>query len=290
MQKNNFIQKLKMTHHKALLLVFIGLTTGLSLFAKKNPPAKDCVNCFASELVDVDRQDGCITFQLLVNANNCAYALSHFSAEILCGTVTDASNSGHWKMELNSTDPTTGITGIKVDDISGFGEDGQSGTFTLTYTVCSSDEECLNLLENNSIIVAYKAATCVFIDTLKINHTPLTAQITSTAVSCAGDANGNANVTITSGTPPYLFLWNTGDQTEDLANIPAGFYSVVITDANGQSLELTTEVTQPNPLQISGHTTPTSCSNKDGSITTEITGGTPPIVSTGTMAILYHIL
>lgn len=227
-------------------------------------------------ITDIDRQEECITFQLTVDAANCAHALSHFSAEILCGTVTDASNSGNWIMELNNTDPTTGITGIKVDDISRFGEEGQSGSFTLTYTVCSSDEECLNLLENSPFKVAYKAATCVFIDTIKIENTPLTAEITSTPIKCSGDATGNADVTITSGTPPYQFIWNTGDRTEDLNNIPTGLYSVVISDANGQSLELFTEISQPVPIQITGNAYPTTCSNADGSITTEITGGTEP--------------
>ncbi|MBI9065450.1 MAG: T9SS type A sorting domain-containing protein, partial [Marinilabiliaceae bacterium] len=145
-----------------------------------------------------------------------------------------------------------------------------------TYTVCSSDEACLNLLENSPFKVAYKAATCVFIDTIKIENTPLTAEITSSPIKCSGDATGNADVTITSGTPPYQFIWNTGDRTEDLYNKPAGLYSVVISDANGQSLELTTEITQPTSINIIGNTLPTSCSNDDGSITTEITGGIQP--------------
>ena len=261
---------------KGLLLLVICFMTGISLFGKENPPKKACENCFSTEISDLDRQEGCITFQLTIDATSCTHALSHFSAEILCGTVTDASNSGNWLMELNHTDPTTGITGIKVDDISGFGEEGQSGSFTLSYTVCSADEECLDLLENSPFKVAYKAATCIFIDTLEIENTPLTAEITSTPIKCAGDATGNIDVTITSGTPPYQFTWSTGDRTEDLSNVPMGYYSVVISDATGQSLELATEITQPTAILVTGHTLPTSCSNDDGSITTEITGGTQP--------------
>ncbi|MBI9064451.1 MAG: hypothetical protein JEZ14_20870, partial [Marinilabiliaceae bacterium] len=132
MIKNNILPTVVTSSVKGLLLLVICFMTGISLFGKENPPKKVCENCFNSEITDIDRQQGCITFQLTIDANNCTHALSHFSAEILCGTVTDASNSGNWIMELNNTDPTTGITGIKVDDISGFGEEGQSGSFTLT--------------------------------------------------------------------------------------------------------------------------------------------------------------
>jgi hypothetical protein len=79
--------------------------------------------------------------------------------------VTDASNSEGWPMELNAKDPTTNLYGLKVDDIYGFAEDGQAGTFTVTYTVCSNKkEDCLESLTNEDLKVAYKAGQCVALD------------------------------------------------------------------------------------------------------------------------------
>ena len=46
-------------------------------------------------------------------------------------------------------------------------------------------------------------------------------------------ANGEIDVTVFGGTAPYTYLWNTGDTSEDLYDLPAGDYSVVVTDVNG---------------------------------------------------------
>jgi hypothetical protein len=45
--------------------------------------------------------------------------------------------------------------------------------------------------------------------------------------------NGNVDVTVLGGSLPYTYSWNNGQTTEDLNNVAAGFYEVLITDANG---------------------------------------------------------
>jgi hypothetical protein len=73
-------------------------------------------------------------------------------------------------MELNSKDLHTNLYGLKVDDIHGFGENGQEGSFTVTYTVCpNQDDACITKLQSESIIVGYKAAQCAKIETIEFN-------------------------------------------------------------------------------------------------------------------------
>ncbi len=54
--------------------------------------------------------------------------------------------------------------------------------------------------------------------------------------ACPGENNGSVNLYLGPdgiGTPPYNYYWSNGETTEDLENVPAGEYSVIISDANG---------------------------------------------------------
>ncbi|WP_289058679.1 SprB repeat-containing protein, partial [uncultured Flavobacterium sp.] len=63
----------------------------------------------------------------------------------------------------------------------------------------------------------------------------LSATKSQTDVTCGGGSNGSATVTVSGGTPAYLYSWNSNPvQTGATANnLPAGNYTVLITDANG---------------------------------------------------------
>ena len=65
-------------------------------------------------------------------------------------------------MEVVHPDPTTGITGIKVDDIPAFGKDRGPESFEIYLSLTSQDPSCFELLACFEPEIAYKAATCVF--------------------------------------------------------------------------------------------------------------------------------
>ncbi len=54
--------------------------------------------------------------------------------------------------------------------------------------------------------------------------------------TCNGVSNGSADVTtITGGTAPYTYVWNTGETTQGIVNKPAGTYTVTVTGSAGGS-------------------------------------------------------
>jgi gliding motility-associated-like protein len=71
------------------------------------------------------------------------------------------------------------------------------------------------------------------------------------SILCFGDSNGAIDITPSSGSLPYEYIWNTGQTTEDLNGIPAGKYHVKVTDANGCSSEMDFELYEPEELTAS---------------------------------------
>jgi gliding motility-associated-like protein len=95
--------------------------------------------------------------------------------------------------------------------------------------------------------------------------------------SCAGSATGSINVDVWGGTAPYTYLWSSGQTTQDVSNLTAGNYSVVITDAKLCTKSLPFNITQPAVLGGSLSATDVLCyGNADGSISFSPTGGTAP--------------
>ncbi|MCI5055978.1 MAG: T9SS type A sorting domain-containing protein [Flavobacteriales bacterium] len=61
------------------------------------------------------------------------------------------------------------------------------------------------------------------------------ASISGTVVdeSCQGASDGSITLNLSNVTPPYSILWNTGDTTATLNNLPAGTYVVDVADSSG---------------------------------------------------------
>jgi hypothetical protein len=69
-------------------------------------------------------------------------------------------------------------------------------------------------------------------------------------VSCHGDCNGGAEVTVTGGTAPYTYLWTGGSTTTSANTLCAGLNSIVTTDSKGCVVTDTMTITQPAVLTV----------------------------------------
>ncbi len=94
------------------------------------------------------------------------------------------------------------------------------------------------------------------------------------SVSCAGLADGELEAFVEGGVSGYSYMWNTNDTGLTLEDIPAGTYSVVITDSNGCTQEANFEATGPLPLQLSADFINPNCDGlESGAITVTNTEG-----------------
>ena len=97
-----------------------------------------------------------------------------------------------------------------------------------------------------------------------------------TNAGCYGASSGAIDLTVTGGTQPLTFLWNNGAVTEDLNNLQAGSYSVVVLDASACTESDVFTISQPSPpLTITSQPLPqTDCYGNQVEFSTVITGST----------------
>jgi hypothetical protein len=128
---------------------------------------ESCGDCFSSSISRVSEDGGCASYHVTFSTDgNCRYDLSHLVIAIPCGEISNYSDTGGWPLVVGK-DPTTGLTGLKVDNVSNFGK--QRGSFGLSFTVCGS-ANCVGELEDWNPVVAYKAGQCIAYDTLSFNQ------------------------------------------------------------------------------------------------------------------------
>lgn len=99
--------------------------------------------------------------------------------------------------------------------------------------------------------------------------------VAQTNVSCFGNSDGAVDLTVNASTAVSIG-WSNGVNSEDLANLAAGNYTVVIVDANGCIASTTVAISQPSPIIVTGVSTPTSTNT--GTASAQVSGGTPPYV------------
>ncbi|REK48474.1 MAG: T9SS C-terminal target domain-containing protein, partial [Bacteroidetes bacterium] len=112
----------------------------------------------------------------------------------------------------------------------------------------------------------------------------LSVTATHTNVLCNNAANGTAKANVSGGTAPYTYLWSpvsTSNPTrtqETVTGLSPGTYSVLVTDANGCTVNSNTvTVTQPTAMNLSSSRTHVTCpGGSNGTANVNASGGVAP--------------
>jgi len=123
---------------------------------------------------------------------------------------------------------------------------------------------------------------CTATTTVTLNEpTPLisglsTSNYSGWEIRCFGNTDGSIDLTVAGSTPPYTYSWNNGQYSmQDLSNVGAGTYEVVITDANGCTTTSTATLTEPPALSAQLQPVDVICyGDSNGRATVQVNGGT----------------
>jgi gliding motility-associated-like protein len=201
-------------------------------------------------------------------------------------------------LQVNATTSVT--SNYNGQNISCFGSTNGSasvittgGTTPYTYLWNSIPSQTTVIASNlgagsyNVIVTDVNGCTIVKTVTL-IQPVKLAAQIIGLSlfegynVSCFQSTNGYIDVSVNGGTGSYSYIWSNSANTQDIVNLGAGNYSVVVSDINGCKDSLTSTITEPNKLiaiidsvtNFNGHNV--RCfGSKNGAIYVSVNGGVP---------------
>jgi hypothetical protein len=206
-------------------------------------------------------------------------------------TVTDANNCIA-QGNTDVTEPAAIGLDITVDtQILCNGENTASATATVTggsgdYAYLWNDpgaqvtKTAVQLFAGNYKVVATDQNDCSISASVLISQPDsLSVSTVITAPSCIGDADASLVPTVEGGTPEYDYVWSNNVFQRINSNIPAGTYSLTITDANNCSLTDTFVINDPLPVVINQvDSSDASCFGlSDGSIHIDASGGTGPL-------------
>jgi hypothetical protein len=145
---------------------------------------------------------------------------------------------------------------------------GGSGTYTYQWNDGATSQDRTGLKAGTySVTVTDSYGTTGSSGDIVITEpTPIDITYTVTDATCFGSSTGNINITVSGGTPSYSYKWSDGSTLSSRINLPAGNYTLTVTDANSCTKSVTVRVGQPTRIEIV-----TNIYGKD--VTLDVTGG-----------------
>ncbi len=211
------------------------------------------------EVTDSDNLTATCSFTVTVNdsenpAINCPYDTVLVIGD--CASIT-----GPISLIPPQTSDNCGILGITNDAPAQF----PLGTTSVIWTVFDING---NSSDCEQLVIVIQAA-------------PLSLATGTTPVNCFEGSDGTATVTVSGGTEPYTYSWNTVpvQNTATATNLIAGTYTVIVIDADSCSVSTSVTVTQPSDsltVSVTGSVNVLCRGESTGSVTVAGNGGTLP--------------
>ncbi|MEI7801365.1 MAG: gliding motility-associated C-terminal domain-containing protein, partial [Bacteroidota bacterium] len=249
------------------------------------------VTCFGLDngFIDLTPSGGTPGYTFNWSSGATTEDISGLSPGVYDVTVTDA-NGCTATGSANITEPNllmimdTVITNVTCSGNNNGGIDisimGGTPAYSYSWSNGTTTEDLSNIGGGTYYVTVTDVNNCMVSDSFTVTEpTPLVAALSiSDSIYCAGVDPASIDLTVSGGTTAYTFSWSNGATTEDLTNVPAGNYTVTVTDANGCTAIGSKVVTQPQQLSaIASQSQAVNCNgNATGQAVIVGLGGTAP--------------
>lgn len=200
----------------------------------------------------------------------------------LCGTLDVAGTA--FDVACSALTSTLAVTADALcGQATGSASTSTSGgtpPYSYNWSNGTNNDTLINLLPGVYFLTITDDYGCEFFESISIANTnTLVGGINSISgpLLCFGDTDGAIDIGVNGGQEPYTFEWSNGATTEDLDNLPAGNYSVTITDAQSCEFIIANNIiTEPDQIDLTDVVVNEVDGNGMGSIDITPSGGTPP--------------
>ncbi len=263
------------------------------------------VSCFGLSDGEIDLSPSGGTPPYTYNWSNgqATQDISNLLAGTYSVTLTDSINCADTIKAVTISQPSAPLSlSIQTQDAlcfsvaSGFAEvtpSGATSPYTYDWSGSASTADTANdLLFGSHQVIVTDQNGCQDSLSFSIDQpSNLITSVIATNPRCFGESSGDVSVVAlqNTATPPFSFTWPTGfnNSTEfDVSgtslsiheNLPAGSYTVTVTDANGCNFVATTGITDPPKLEVENISIQEEdCGFENGQIVDTAYGGTAPL-------------
>ncbi|MFI5150511.1 MAG: T9SS type A sorting domain-containing protein [Bacteroidia bacterium] len=156
---------------------------------------------------------------------------------------------------------------------------GGSGPYTYSWSTTPSQttQVASGLCAGTYTVNVINGTACTATQTITLTQpVVLVTTTTQTNVKCNSGTHGTATAHVTGGTAPYTYSWSSSpvQTTATATNLPAGTYTLTVTDKNGCLSTAHITITQPAAISPVVTTVNSACGASNGSAAVSVTGGT----------------
>ncbi|MBC7884475.1 MAG: T9SS type A sorting domain-containing protein [Saprospiraceae bacterium] len=154
---------------------------------------------------------------------------------------------------------------------------GGTTPYTYVWNNGATGAQVFNLPAGLAIVTVTDNIGSTSTASTNISSPPALMAVASGSVVCQGASNGSAIVIASGGVGGYTYSWSNGGTASTLFNLPAGNYTVTVSDANSCTKTSEASVTTSPPMNLNSSLNHVRCAGgNDGSIILSVTGGVTP--------------